>query len=72
MTLPVEEFVPEEPAGELVHWMEPGRLQVGPVGLAAVAVTAFALGLVALAAFEYLAPRREGLPPWRWRRGPLH
>ena len=22
--------------------------------------------------WRYMAPRREGLPPWRWGRGPLH
>lgn len=76
MTLPTEEFTPEQPSGDLVHWMEPGRLQLGAAGVSAAAVTAFALGVAAafgaLAAFRYLAPRREGLPPWRWRRGPLH
>ena len=77
MTLPTEEYIaeeysPGEPSGELVHWMAPGRVQVGPAGLAATAVAAFALGLAAFAALQWLAPRREGLPPWRWRRGPLH
>lgn len=76
MTLPTEEFTPEQPSGDLVHWMAPGRLRFGAAGLSATAVTAFALGVAAafgaLAAFRYLAPRREGLPPWRWRRGPLH
>jgi len=76
MTLPTEEFTPEAPSGELVHWMEPHRTQLGTAGISATAVAAFVLGVAAafgaLAAFRYLAPRREGLPPWKWRRGALH
>jgi len=76
MTLPTEDFAPEEPPGDLVHWMEPGPLRFGSAGVSAAAVAAFALGVVtafgALAAFRWLAPRREGLPPWKWRRGALH
>lgn len=62
--------------GELVHWMARGPLRLGTAGLAATVVAAFALGaaaaLGALAAYRYLEPRREALPPWRWRRGRLH
>lgn len=76
MTLPIEELTPEAPSGELVHWMEPGQTRLQPRGVAVTAVAAFALGVVAafgaLAAFRWLAPRREGLPPWKWRRGPVH
>jgi len=76
MTLPTEEFTPEAPSGELVHWMEPHRTALGPAGISTGALAAFALGVAAafgaLAAFRYLAPRREGLPPWKWRRGALH
>jgi len=76
MTLPSEEFTPETSNGELVHWMAPGKMRLGPAGLPATAVTAFALGVAAAvaayAAFRWLAPRYEGLPPWRWRRGALH
>lgn len=76
MTLPTEDFAPEAPTGELVHWMEPGRMKLGAAGVSTAAVAAFALGIAAafgaLAAFRYLAPRREGLPPWKWRRGALH
>jgi hypothetical protein len=74
MTLEAETFPPvtKPDDGELVHWMEPGELRVGAVGLA----TAFALGAaVALGvtmAWRWLAPRREGLPPWKWGRGPVH
>jgi hypothetical protein len=76
MTLPIEEFTPEAPSGELVHWMQPGHMRLEPPGVAVTAVAAFALGIAAafgaLAAFRWLAPRREGLPPWKWRRGSVH
>ena len=76
MTLPTQDFTPEAPSGELVHWMTPGRLTLGTAGVSTTVVAAFALGVAAafgaLAAFRYLAPRRDGLPPWKWRRGALH
>jgi hypothetical protein len=76
MTLPIEDLEPEEPSGELVHWMAPGQLRVGPAGIAVLAAAAFAVGvaaaLAALAAGRWIGPRREGLPPWKWRRGALH
>ena len=76
MTLPIEEFTPEAPSGELVHWMEPSHTRLELPGVAVTAVAAFTLGIVAafgaLAAFRWLAPRREGLPPWKWRRGSVH
>jgi len=76
MSLPIEDFAPDAPQGELVHWMEPGRLQLGAAGASTAAAAAFALGVAAafgmLAAFRWVAPRREGLPPWKWRRGALH
>lgn len=74
MTLEIEDISAETTPGdgELVHWMEPGHVRVGAAGLAA----AFALGAVAaigaLMALRWLAPRREGLPPWKWGRGPVH
>lgn len=76
MTLPTEEFTPETPSGEIVHWMEPAHLRMGTAGVSATAVTAFALGIAAafgvMAALRWIAPRRDGLPPWKWRRGALH
>jgi hypothetical protein len=76
MSLQIEDHAPDEPSGELVHWMEPGQLRIGPGALSATAVAAFALGVAAafgaLAAYRWVAPRREGLPPWRWGRGALH
>lgn len=35
---------PVEPNGELVHWMAPKPLTVGPAGISAAAAGAFALG----------------------------
>ena len=76
MTLPIEDLGPEEPSGELVHWMAPGRFRLQPAGVSATAIAAFALGASAafglLALTRWLGPRREGLPPWKWGRGPLH
>ena len=82
MTLSFEEHVTElpqsprdgpapdgpAPQAELVHWMGPDRMQLAPAGLAATTLAAVALGIAAVAAFRYLAPRHEGLPPWRARR----
>lgn len=77
LTLPTEELPPGDPRPmemrpELVRWMEPGPLRLQPTGLALTAIAGLAAGLGAVAAFRWLAPRREGLPPWKWRRGPLH
>ena len=76
MTHPTEDFEPEEPSGELVHWMAPGSLSVGAAGVIALTVAAFALGIAAAlgatAAGRWLGPRREGLPPWKWTRGSVH
>lgn len=76
MTLPAEDFTPEAPRGELVHWMEPGAVRLEAPGLVVTAVAAFAVGIAAafagLAAWRWVEPRREGLPPWKWRRGPVH
>lgn len=76
MTLPAEELVPEAPRGELVHWMEPGPVRLEPPALALTAAAAFAVGVAtafaALATWRWIEPRREGLPPWKWRRGPVH
>jgi hypothetical protein len=40
-----DEVLPEEPNGELVHWMEPRPLTFGPAGLSLAVAGAFALGL---------------------------
>lgn len=49
--------------GELVHWMQPKPLSVGPAGVSAAALGGFALGVVgtlaALALAGWLGPERE-------------
>jgi len=40
-----DDVLPEEPNGELVHWMEPRPMTFGPAGLALAVGGAFALGL---------------------------
>ncbi|PZQ60665.1 MAG: hypothetical protein DI570_13750 [Phenylobacterium zucineum] len=74
MTSESEAFTPETAPGdgELVHWMAPGRLQVGASGVAAAFALGAALAVGAYLAFRWAAPRREGLPPWKWARGPVH
>jgi hypothetical protein len=48
--------------GELVHWMAPKRLRIGPAGMSATAGAAFTLGVVtavaALALAHWLGPER--------------
>ena len=65
-----EEVLPEEPPAdrEIVHWMEPRPLTVGPAGISATAAGAFAAGAVAavvvLGLMRWLGPDRR---PW-WER----
>jgi hypothetical protein len=40
-----DDILPEEPNGELVHWMEPRPMTFGPAGLSLAVAGAFALGL---------------------------
>ena len=59
----IDEILPAEPNGELVHWMEKKPLAVGPAGISAAAVGGFALGalatLAALAVMHMLGPQRR-------------
>ena len=65
-----EEFgdlLPEEPGGELVHWMEPRPLTFGPAGVSLAVAGAFALGLatalIAMGVGRMAGPeRRMSLP----------
>ena len=65
---------PVETAGEVVHWMDPKPLSVGPVGISAAAGGAFALGAVAavavLALMHLVGPERQVQAPRRWRLRP--
>jgi hypothetical protein len=70
----IDDVLPEEPTGELVHWMDAGLYRLASPKLTAGA--AFAIGVAAgvggYLLWRYLAPRRDALPPWRWRRGSIH
>lgn len=56
----VEDDVPEEPDGEIVHWMEAKPLSIGPAGLSGAVAGAFVLGAATavgvLALMHMLAP----------------
>jgi len=62
---------PVEPNGEVVHWMDPKPMAVGPAGVSAAAAGAFALGALAtvavLALLHMLGPERRIEAPRRWR-----
>jgi len=69
----IDYVLPPEPNGELVHWMQPRPLSVGPTGISVAAVAALAVGALAtlavLAAMHRLGPARETrLPRWVRRR----
>ena len=62
-----DEVLPDEPSGELVHWMEPRPLTFGPAGIALAVGGAFALGmataLIAIGVSRLAGPeRRMSLP----------
>jgi hypothetical protein len=67
----MEDLGQPAPDGELVHWMEPKPLTVGPAGVSAAAAGAFALGVVAtlavLALTHWLGPERVVELPRRRR-----
>lgn len=67
-----DDLGPVEPNGEVVHWMAPKPLSVGPVGISAAAAGGFALGAVTavavLALLHWLGPEREVETPRRWLR----
>lgn len=54
---------PELANGEVVHWMDPKPLKVGPAGMSAAALGGFVLGvagtLTMLALMGWLGPERE-------------
>jgi hypothetical protein len=62
---------PMESNGELVHWMEPKPLSVGPAGISAAAIAAFALGaavaLGVVAMMHFRGSEREIGPVRHWR-----
>lgn len=57
----VDEVLPPEMNGELVHWMEPRPMTLGPAGVSLAVAGGFALGAItavtALALMHWLSPR---------------
>jgi hypothetical protein len=68
-----DDVLPNEPNGEVVHWMAPRPMSVGPAGISMAAAGAFALGALAtvavLAMLHMLNPQAETPSPRqkRWR-----
>ena len=64
-----------ESNGELVHWMQPKPLSIGPAGISAAAIVAFtlgaavALGVVAMMHFRGADRTLEPARRWRFRLG---
>ncbi|HSV01611.1 MAG TPA: hypothetical protein VLI41_00270 [Phenylobacterium sp.] len=58
----IDDILPPEPNGELVHWMQPRPLTVGPAGISIATAAAFAIGaltaVAALALLRWLRPPR--------------
>ena len=59
----IDDILPPEPNGEVVHWMEPRPLTVGATGISIAVATAFALGaltaVATLALMHWLGPPDE-------------
>jgi hypothetical protein len=59
----VDEVLPPELNGELVHWMEPRPMTLGPTGVSLAAAAGFVLGaataVTALALIRWLALRPQ-------------
>ncbi|HEX3699941.1 MAG TPA: hypothetical protein VHV27_04635 [Phenylobacterium sp.] len=65
----VDDILPPEPNGELVHWMQPRPLTVGATGISLATAGAFALGALAVVALLGMmrlraAPRDATVPRW--------
>jgi hypothetical protein len=65
----IDDVLPPEPNGELVHWMEPRPLTVGATGISLATGAAFALGALAALAVVGLiaaraAPVKAAVPRW--------
>jgi hypothetical protein len=65
----IDDVLPPEPNGELVHWMEARPLTLGATGISVATASAFALGALAAVAvlglMHWVGPERA---PARWRR----
>lgn len=66
------EVLPQDAPGELVHWMEPKPMALGPGGVGAAVAGAFVAGvgvtLAVLAMAHWLGPQRRLAPAPGWRR----
>ena len=61
----IDDILPDEPEGELVHWMEPRPPSLGPTGVSLATAGAFALGALAtvgVLALLHWGPQRRGMP----------
>jgi hypothetical protein len=68
-----DEVLPTEPNGEIVHWMDPKPLRVGPGGLTMTAAGALLIGAavtLGVLAFLHWREPREELEPRRRRASP--
>jgi hypothetical protein len=68
----VDDILPDEPNGELVHWMQAKPMSMGLPQISAAAAGAFALGAVTaitvLAVMHWIGPERTAQMPNRLRR----
>ena len=59
----IDDDLPDEPETEVVHWMEPRRMSLTPVGLSSAVAGAFVLGAATavgvLALLHWLGPERQ-------------
>lgn len=59
----IDDVLPPEPNGEVVHWMDPRPMSVGVTGVSLATAAAFAIGaataVAVLAAFHWLGPQRR-------------
>jgi hypothetical protein len=58
-----DEVLPTEPNGEIVHWMDPGPLRVGPGGVTGALLLGAAITLGVLAIMHWIGPERRLEPP---------
>lgn len=67
----VDDILPPEPNGEIVHWMQPKPLSFGPAGISLATAGAFALGaltVVAVMGLMHVAGPERRMAPVRWVR----
>jgi len=71
----IDDILPTEPNGEIVHWMQPKPLSLGPAGISVATASAFALGALATVAvlglMHWMGPERR-MAPVRWVRRIRH